>query len=65
MLRCRQAEEGGASELTWKERGVTLCHTPKARRTAIRVSCSPTLGVKLEILQERKRKRMKVVDLLP
>lgn len=31
---------------------MTLCHTPKARRIARWVSFSPTLGVKLEMLQE-------------
>ena len=40
------------SGLTWKESGVTVCHTLKACRIALWVSFSPTLGVKLEMLQE-------------
>lgn len=51
---------GREAELTWKDSGVTLCHTPKARRIARWVSFSPTLGVKLEILQETNREKMKV-----
>lgn len=39
---------------------MTLCHTPKACRIARWVSFSPTFGVKLEILQETNREKMKV-----
>lgn len=45
-----------SGRLTWKESGVTACHTLKACRIALWVSFSPTLGVKLDMLRERKRR---------
>lgn len=49
------------TELTWKESGVTVCQTLKACRIALWVSFSPTLGVKLDMLQEGKKTEHQLV----